>query len=125
MKEIITTVNAPNRGRPLSQAVKHGNLVFISGQVGVNPENGDILEGFKAQTRQTIENLLSILNAAGGTIDNIVKVTVFLKDIKDFEVFNVIYREYFKSNFPARSAFQVAGLASSFEVEIEAIAILD
>jgi len=124
MREYISTNNGLNRGRPLSQAIKHQNIVFLSGQAAIDPKTGELIEGFKAQTKQTIENLLEVLEAAGGTKKDLIKVTVLLKDIGKFEMFNTIYKEYFPENPPARSCFQV-GLVGSFEVEIEGIAIID
>ena len=124
MRKYISTNNALNRGRPLSQAVRHGNLVFISGQAAIDPATGELIEGFKDQVIQTIENLLSVLEAAGGKKEDLIKLTVFLNDIGKFEMFNQIYKGYFDTDPPARSCVEV-NLVGSFEVEIEGIAIVE
>lgn len=125
MREVITTNNAPVLNVPLSQGIKIGNVVYASGQVGVDPETGIVHEGFEAQTRQTLSNLLAVIEAGGAKKENIVKTTVFLTDIRMFEVFNRIYREYFDVEPPARSAFEVSALAGPYDVEVEAIAYIE
>jgi 2-iminobutanoate/2-iminopropanoate deaminase len=124
MRQFISTNNKLNRGRPLSQAIKQGNFIFLSGQAAINPETGDLVEGFKAQTRQTIENLLEVLHAAGGKKEDLIKVNVYLRDIGYFEMFNQIYQEYFTANQPARTCVQTS-LVGSFLIEIDGIALLD
>ena len=123
-KEIIFTAKAPKAIGPYSQAVKSGNMVFISGQVPINPVTGEMLADVKDQTRQVLENLKSILFAAGASLDNVVKTTVFLKNLDDFSAMNEIYLEYFLEQPPARSMVEVSRIPRGSLVEIEAIAIL-
>ena len=125
MREVIITNNAPILNVPLSQGIKVGNVVYASGQVGVDPETGIVHESFEAQTRQTLSNLLAVIEASGAKKENIVKTTVFLTDIRMFEVFNRVYREYFDEEPPARSAFEVSALAGPYDVEVEAIAYIE
>ena len=120
MKEIISTPNAPAAIGPYSQAVKAGSLLFISGQVPLDPATGVPV----AQTTRALENVKAILAQAGGTLDNVVKTTVFLRDMNDFAEMNRVYQGYFTRDFPARSAVQVARLPKDVMVEIEAIAAL-
>ena len=125
MKEIISTQNAPAAIGPYSQAVKAGNLLFVSGQIPLDPASGQLVENtIQAQAARSLENLKAILTQAGGTLDNVVKTTVFLKDMEDFVEMNRVYKTYFPENCPARSAFQVARLPKDVLVEIEAIAAL-
>jgi 2-iminobutanoate/2-iminopropanoate deaminase len=123
-KEIIFTAKAPKAIGPYSQAVKSGNMVFISGQVPINPVTGEMLADVKDQTRQVLENLKSILFAVGASLDNVVKTTVFLKNLDDFSAMNEIYLEYFLEQPPARSTVEVSRIPRGSLVEIEAIAIL-
>lgn len=124
-KEVVTAANAPKAIGPYSAAIKTGNLVFSSGQLGIIPETGDLVEGgVEAETRQALTNLGNILKAAGSSLDNVVKTTVFLRDINDFARMNAVYAEFFKENPPARSAFQVGALPKAAAVEIEAVALL-
>lgn len=131
MKKIIKTENAPLIDLPFNQAIVKNNIVFLSGQVGYDPGPDNILPPtFEGQLRNILQNIINIVEAAGGTKDDIVKVTAFLQDINDFPEFNKIYREYFTENHPARSAFQAGTLCndfgkSTFLVEVEAIAVLD
>jgi len=124
MKNIISTQNAPAAIGPYSQAVQVGDLVFLSGQLGVNPETGDFAQGgVEAQTRQAFENIKAVLAQAGLTMDNVVKTTVFLQDMNDFAAMNGVYVTYFtEGSYPARSAVQVAKLPKGGLVEIESIA---
>ena len=125
MKEIISTQKAPAAIGPYSQAVKAGNLLFISGQIPVDPATGEIVEAtIQAQAAQSLTNLKAIVEQAGGTLDNIVKTTVFLKDMNDFVEMNRVYKTFFAADCPARSAVQVAKLPKDVMVEIEAIAVL-
>jgi len=124
-KKIITSTKAPAAIGPYSVAVSTGSLVYTAGQLGVDPTSGNLVEGgIEAQTRQALENLKTILEAAGTSIDNVVKTTVFLKDISEFTKMNVVYGEFFTKNPPARSAIQVAALPKGGAVEIEAVAVL-
>ena len=122
MKEIISTSNAPAAIGPYSQAISTGNLLFISGQIPVNPADGTIPEGIKAQTAQSIANIKAILAEAGMTFDNVVKTTVFLSDMNNFVPMNEVYAENFTAPFPARSAVAVKDLPKQVLVEIETIA---
>ena len=125
MKEIISTPNAPAAIGPYSQAVRAGSLLFVSGQIPLDPASGQLVENtIQAQTARSLENLKAILTQAGGTLDNVVKTTVFLKDMEDFVEMNRVYKTYFPENCPARSAVQVARLPKDVLVEIEAIAVL-
>ncbi len=122
MKKAIATTKAPGAIGPYSQAIDAGSLLFISGQIPVNPETGAIAEGITAQTAQSIANIKAILAEAGLTIDNVVKTTVFLADMNDFAAMNAVYAENFTSPFPARSAVAVRELPKQVLVEIEVIA---
>jgi 2-iminobutanoate/2-iminopropanoate deaminase len=123
-REIVTTEKAKAIG-PYSVGVKAGHLVFCSGQVGLDQETGNLAEaGLEAETRMALVNLSNILQAAGSSLERVVKTTVFLRDINDFARMNAVYAEFFPSEPPARSTFQVAALPRGAAVEIEAIALL-
>lgn len=123
MKKIISTENAPGAIGPYSQGVKIGDLVFTSGQIPLNPLTGDMPASIEEQTKQSLENVKSILEASGLTMDNIIKTTVFLTDLNDFVKMNEIYATYFTREKPARSAIEVSKLPKNSKIEIEAIAI--
>ncbi len=125
MKGIISTDKAPAAVGPYSQAVRAGELLFISGQIGIDPATGNMAEGLEAQVKQVLENLKSIVEEAGGSMDSIVKATVLLQSMDDFKAMNGIYAGYFESDPPARAAFEVGALPLGALVEIEAIALLD
>ena len=121
-KKAIETSAAPTAIGPYSQAIMIGNFIFTSGQLPLNPATGKIVEGSIAdQTHQALKNLRAIISEAGGTLGDVVKTTVYLQNISDFQEVNSVYAEYFKSPFPARSAFQVAALPLGAGIEIEAI----
>jgi len=122
MKEILATTAAPAAIGPYSQGVKACNLVITSGQLGIDPATGAFAEGIQAQTRQSLLNVQAVLAAAGLTMENVIKTTVFLKDMNDFAAMNEIYAGFFTGDPPARSAVQVARLPKDGLVEIEAIA---
>lgn len=123
MNTVISTAKAPAAIGPYSQAVKAGNMVFVSGQLAFIPETGKLLEGTIAeQTRQCMHNLSAILEAAGCTLADVVKTTIFLKDMNDFAEVNGAYAEFFTANPPARACVQVARLPRDASVEIEVIA---
>lgn len=123
MKQIINTNQAPKAIGPYSQAVKAGSLLFISGQLPADKDSGNIVDGgIEAQTRQSLENIKAILTAAGVTLENVVKTTVFLKNMDDFAAMNAVYAQYFTQNCPARACVQVAKLPKDAMVEIEVIA---
>ncbi len=122
-KRVISTNHAPAAIGPYSQAITIGNLVFVSGQIPLIPSTGEIIQGdIKLQTKQVLENLKNILNAAGSSLDNVVKTTVFLKDLNDYAAINDVYKEFFRQKPPARAAVQAARLPKDVGVEIEAIA---
>ncbi len=124
MKKIISTDKAPKAIGPYSQAVEANGMLFISGQVPLNPQTGQIVEGgIEAQTKQVLENIKAILEAAGYSLDDVVKTTVYMKDLGDFAKMNEVYASYFSKNPPARAAFQVARLPLDVMIEIETIAI--
>lgn len=125
MKEIISTENAPGAIGPYSQAVKTGDLVFCSGQIPIDPETGDFVSGgVGEQTEQVLRNLNAVLKAAGASLDNVVKTTVFLADMNDFVAMNEIYTRYFSDNKPARATVQAARLPRDARVEIDCIAVV-
>ena len=125
MKEIISTANAPAAIGPYSQAVKAGNLMFISGQIPVDPATGEVVEAtIQAQATQSLTNLKAILNEAGTNMGSVVKTTVFLKNMADFAEMNAVYKSFFDTDCPARSAVEVAKLPKDVLIEIEAIAVL-
>jgi 2-iminobutanoate/2-iminopropanoate deaminase len=125
-KEIVIAEKAPQAIGPYSAAVKAGNFVFTAGQLGIDPESGEFVSGgIEAQTRQALENLAAVLQAAGTSLENVVKTTVFLNDMNDFGAMNGIYGQFFTEKFPARSAVQAARLPKDGLVEIEAVALLD
>ena len=122
MPEVVSTLNAPQAIGPYSQAIKHGGLVFVSGQIPLNPQ-GELVEGdIKVQTRQVLTNLQNILKAAGTDFNNVLKTTVFLKDMAEFAQMNEVYAEFLTTNKPARATVQVARLPRDVSVEIEVVA---
>ena len=124
MKEIISTTAAPAALGPHSQGICAGNLVITSGQVPINSATGAVVEGGIAeQTRQSLTNVQAVLAAAGLTMENVIKTTVFLKNMNDFAAMNEVYATFFTGNPPARSAVEVARLPKDVLVEIEAIAV--
>lgn len=124
MKEEIKTTKAPGAIGPYSQAVKSGNLIFVSGQLPINPETGEIPSDIKAQTRHSLDNVKAILEEAGASLDNVLKSTCYLADMSYFAPMNEVYAEYFKAPFPARAAFAVKELPKQALVEIEVVAAL-
>ena len=124
MKTVLSTPNAPAAIGPYSQGIRAGNLIITSGQIPVNPLTGAIPEGIEAQTRQAMENVLAVLAEAGATAENIIKTTVFLKNMDDFAAMNGVYASFFAADPPARSAVEVARLPKDCPIEIEAIAVV-
>lgn len=122
-KNAIATTNAPGAIGPYSQGIDIGELVYTSGQLGLNPSNGELPEGVAAQTEQSLRNVQAILEQAGSGLDRVVKTTVFLKDMNDFAKMNEIYSTFFAEPYPARSAVEVARLPKDALVEIEVIAL--
>lgn len=124
-KQIITTNQAPKAIGPYSVGVKAGNLVFTAGQLGLDPGTGALVEGgVAAETRQAFKNLQAVLEAADTSLGNVIKTTVFLRDMNDFAAMNDVYAEFLTADFPARSTVQVARLPKDGAVEIEVIAMV-
>jgi 2-iminobutanoate/2-iminopropanoate deaminase len=124
MKEVIATEKGPKAMGPYSQAVRANGFIFISGQGALDPATGALVAGGIApQTARALENLKAIVEAAGSSLDHAVKVTVFLKDINDFEAMNEVYLRYFPKNQPARTTVEVARLPRDLRVEIDLIAL--
>jgi 2-iminobutanoate/2-iminopropanoate deaminase len=126
MKKIISTSEAPSAIGPYSQAVRSGNFLFCSGQIPLDPKSGQIVSGdIATQTRRVLDNIGAVLKADGLTFENIVKTTIFLTDLGDFQTVNELYGSYFKQQPPARSTVQVSALPKGAKVEIEVIAVAD
>ena len=124
MKEIIQTVHAPQAIGPYSQATKANGVVFASGQIPTDPQTGQFVAGgIKEQTEQVLKNLAAVLEAAGSSLDRVVKTTVFLLDMQEFSAMNEVYARFFKDEPPARATVQAARLPRDARVEIEAIAL--
>jgi len=125
-KEIISTNNAPAAVGPYSQAVRVGNLVYTAGQVAIDPASGKLVgEDALAQAEQVLRNLRAVLEAAGSSLENVVKTTVFLDSMDDYKAVNEVYGRFFTQNPPARSAVEVARLPLGALVEIEAVAVIE
>ena len=125
MRKIVATPKAPAAVGPYAQANIFGNMVYTSGQIGLVPETGEMVEGIEAQTRRVLDNLKAVLEEAGSGTDKVLKTTCFLADIGDFALVNGIYAEYFGGEqLPSRSAVQVAALPKGALIEIEAIAYI-
>ncbi len=123
MKTIISTPKAPAAIGPYSQAVSVGDMIYTSGMIPIIPETGELEKGdIKAQARQAIKNLVTLLKEAGSDADLVVKTTVFIKNMDDFALVNEVYGEFFKDNYPARSCVEVARLPKDVLIEIEAVA---
>ena len=124
MKQVIHTNEAPQAIGPYSQAIMAGNMLFVSGQIPVVPATGEIVSAdVEEQTKQCLENLKAVLAAAEMTLDNVVKTSVFIKNMDDFGKINGVYAQYFQENCPARACVEVARLPKDVQVEIEAIAV--
>ena len=124
MKQVVNAENAPKAIGPYSHAVKVGKMVFTSGQIGLNPDTGALVEGVEAQTVQAITNLKAVLEAAGSSLQGIVKTTVFVKNMADFAQVNKLYGMLIPEPFPARSCVEVAALPAGALVEIEEMAVV-
>jgi 2-iminobutanoate/2-iminopropanoate deaminase len=122
MKEVILSSNAPTPIGPYSQAVRCGNLVFLSGQIPLAPKTGALVKGIAAETRQVFENLKAVLEAAGSSLDKVLRVTVYMTNLGEFAEMNKVYETWFPSNPPARSTVQVASLPRGASIEIDIIA---
>ncbi len=124
-RTVVATDKAPAAVGPYSQAIRAGGLVFTAGQIAMDPATGRLVGGdIQAQTRRVLLNLQAVLEAAGTTLANVVKITVFLKDMGDFAAMNAVYAEFFAERPPARSAVQVAALPLGADIEIEAVALI-
>lgn len=122
----ITPANGSDPDVPLSMGIAHDDVVYVSGQAAFDPETGDVVgDTVAGETTQTLENVASVLESAGASLDDVVKTQVFLTDVDDFDEMNEAYREQFSEPYPARSAVEVGDLAADIRVEIEAIAIAD
>lgn len=122
-KAVITTEKAPAAIGPYSQAIRMGDMVFLSGQIPLHPATGEMVKGdIKAQTRQVLENVKCILEAAGSSLNQVAKTTIFMKDLNDYAAVNAVYQEFFPNKPPARAAIQAARLPRDAGVEIETIA---
>lgn len=125
-KRVIHTDNAPKAIGPYSQAIHTGSMIYTAGQIPLDPATMEFVPGgIEEQTRQVITNLKNVLEAAGSSLSNVVKTTVFLKDMNDFVKMNAVYAEFFSENPPARSTVAVAGLPKNALVEIEVVALAD
>lgn len=122
-KVVVHTQAAPAAIGPYSQAIQAGNMLFASGQLGLNPATGKLCNGLEAQADQAMRNMGEILRQAGMTYANIIKTTVFMTDLNDFSTVNAVYQRYFEGAYPARSCVQVAALPKNALVEIECVAI--
>lgn len=122
MQKVISTDKAPSAIGPYSQAIEINNMVYTSGVIPVDPPTGVVPEGVEAQAEQAFKNLCNLVEASGSKVENIVKTTVFIKEMNDFGKINEIYKKYFKEPFPARSCVEVARLPKDVLLEVEAIA---
>ncbi len=122
MKKTVSTPEAPAAIGPYAQAIRVGDLLFVSGQIPVDPATGNIPEGITAQAQQSLSNLQAIVKAAGLTLADVVKTTVFLSDMNEFQAMNAVYASFFATEPPARSTVEVARLPKDVRVEIECIA---
>jgi 2-iminobutanoate/2-iminopropanoate deaminase len=122
MNKKIATPNAPQAIGPYSQAIRHGDLLFVSGQIAMDPQTGNLIDGdIEAQTEQVLKNIAAIIDAADMSLQDVVKCTCFLKDMNDFVRFNAVYEKYFGQILPAREAVEVARLPKDVMVEVSAI----
>lgn len=123
-REIIKTENAPAAVGPYSQAVRVGSFIYTAGQIALIPETGQLIEGgIEAQTRQVMQNLVAVLEAAGSNLASVVKTTIYVTNLADFNTINQVYGSFFSSDPPARSTVQVAALPLGANVEIEVVAL--
>jgi len=127
VKHVITTPRAPAAIGPYSQGIRAGNLLFVSGQIPIDPTTGGLIEAkdIPSQTRRVLQNIQQILSSGGATLENVVRTTVFLKDMNDFAEMNRVYGEFFSEAAPARATVEVARLPKDVDVEIDCIAVVD
>jgi reactive intermediate/imine deaminase len=124
MRQAITTISAPAAIGAYSQAVKAGNTIYLSGQIGLEPASQQMVEGMAAQVTQVFENMQAVIKASGGTMDDVVKLTVYLVKLADITLVNETIAKYFKEPFPARTTIEVSALPKAGVVEVEAIVVL-
>jgi 2-iminobutanoate/2-iminopropanoate deaminase len=124
-RTVVSSPLVPSSGKPYSPAIRHGDTLYVSGQVALDAASGLAIEGFEAQTRRVLDNLRALLEAGGSSLGSVLKTTCFLVDIADAPRFNAIYREYFPTDPPARSTIAVAALSPGYLVEVEAVAAVD
>ena len=126
MRQAVATPSAPKAIGPYSQAIRAGSLLFVSGQVPIDPATGQIVDGdIAAQTHRVFQNISEILRAGGAGLDHVVRTTVFLADMNDFAAMNEVYAGYFKATAPARATVQVSRLPRDARIEIDVIAVID
>jgi len=126
MKKVIQTEKAPKPIGPYSQAIRAGNFIFLSGQIPIDPKTGELVQGdIRQQTQRVLENMKGVLESQGLRMEDVVKVSIFLKDMENFSQMNEVYATYFSSSPPARSTVEVARLPKDSTLEIEAIASID
>ena len=124
MKKVINTKNAPKAIGPYSQAILSGNTLYCSGQIAINPDTGNlVIENITAETNQVMKNILAVLKAADMNFENVVKCSIFMKDMNDYAAINEVYAKHFEDNPPAREAVQVSVLPKNVNVEISVIAV--
>ena len=123
MKKIISTSDAPAAIGPYSQAIRSGDFIFCSGQIPLDPKTGQLVDGIDAQAHQVFKNLRAVAAAAGGSLDDMVKLSILLLDLADFAKVNEIMSGYFKAPYPARATYQVAGLPRGARIEVEGILV--
>jgi 2-iminobutanoate/2-iminopropanoate deaminase len=125
-REAISTPNAPAAIGPYSQAIRVGNMLYLSGQLGIDPKTGKFAEGgFEAQARRALENQKAVLTAAGFALSDVVQCQVFVKDLNNYPKFNAIYKEYFKKDYPARAVLEVSRIPADGLIEIMMVAVRD
>jgi len=125
-RQIIHTDRAPAAIGPYSQGVKSGQMVFLSGQIPLDPATGDVVDGgIEAQARRAFDNLKAVVETAGGTLENVVRLGLYLTDLSQFAVVNAVMSEYFTAPYPARSTIEVAGLPKGVAFEVDAMLVLD
>ncbi|MCL4761950.1 MAG: RidA family protein [Burkholderiales bacterium] len=123
-REAIHSPDAPAAIGPYSQAIRAGDIVYLSGQIGLDPATGQLVDGLSGQAHRVLQNLRAVAAAAGGTLDDVVKITLLLADMNDFAKVNEIMAEYFGQPYPARATYQVAALPKGARVEVEAVMVV-
>lgn len=123
-KQAICSKHAPAALGPYSQAIRAGDTVYLSGQIGLDPATGNLVDGIDAQARQVFKNLRAVAQAAGGELDDVVKLTLLLADLVDFAAVNEIMAGYFSAPYPARATYQVAALPKGARIEVEAVLVV-